>query len=138
MAIVNAATATVQLSQVDCGNCGGSYAISERYRKQMQEDAGTWHCPYCRTCWGYAEGDLDELRKQLELEKKRTEWARQDADRAKAQAQRAEHSRRSEKAAKTRIKNRIAHGVCPCCKRYFENVERHMKSKHPEFSKGDA
>lgn len=138
MAIINAAQATVQLTQIDCGKCGGSYAISERYRKQKYEEGASWTCPYCRTGWGYSEGEVDKLKKQIELEKKRTEWAREDAKRALARADRAEHSRRAEKAAKTRIKNRIAHGVCPCCKRHFENVERHMKSQHPDFAKAEA
>lgn len=115
MAIINTAPAIVQLTQIDCGNCGGSYAISERYRKQMQEEAGTWHCPYCRIGWGYGESEIDKLKKQ-------------------AAAARAEYSRRSEKAAKTRIKNRVANGVCPCCKRSFENLHRHMKSQHPDFA----
>lgn len=34
----------------------------------------------------------------------------------------------------TRIKNRIGHGVCPCCNRTFEDLSRHMASKHPTYS----
>jgi hypothetical protein len=34
----------------------------------------------------------------------------------------------------TRIKNRVAHGVCPCCHRTFANVARHMAGKHPDFT----
>lgn len=56
---------------------------------------------------------------------------------ARAEASRAEHSRRAEKAAKTRIKNRIARGVCPCCKRTFQNLAAHMQTQHPGFG-GDA
>ena len=29
---------------------------------------------------------------------------------------------------------RIKNGVCPCCKRHFTNLERHMHTKHPEFA----
>jgi DNA-binding transcriptional LysR family regulator len=32
----------------------------------------------------------------------------------------------------TKLKNRIHAGVCPHCKRTFQDVARHMKSKHAE------
>lgn len=34
----------------------------------------------------------------------------------------------------TRIKNRVGHGVCPCCNRSFGNLASHMKTKHPDFA----
>lgn len=34
----------------------------------------------------------------------------------------------------TRIKNRVGRGVCPCCNRTFENLHRHMNSKHPTYA----
>lgn len=34
----------------------------------------------------------------------------------------------------TRIKNRIGHGVCPCCNRTFGDLHRHMATKHPTYS----
>jgi len=33
----------------------------------------------------------------------------------------------------TRARKRAKAGLCPCCKRHFENVERHVKTKHPNF-----
>lgn len=36
-------------------------------------------------------------------------------------------------ATKTRIKNRVKNGVCPCCNRTFENLARHMQAKHSDF-----
>lgn len=49
-------------------------------------------------------------------------------------AQHARNQARAQKAAKTRMKNRIANGVCPCCNRHFANVQRHIRTKHPEFT----
>lgn len=34
----------------------------------------------------------------------------------------------------TRQRKRAAAGLCPCCKRHFTNVERHVASKHPDFN----
>lgn len=43
--------------------------------------------------------------------------------------------RRAQKGQNTRLKNRIAAGVCPCCNRSFQNVARHMAGQHPDFQK---
>ncbi len=34
----------------------------------------------------------------------------------------------------TRIKNRVGHGVCPCCNRTFGDLYRHMSTKHPGYA----
>ncbi len=45
------------------------------------------------------------------------------------------HQVRAQKAAKTKLKNRIKHGVCPCCKRTFQNIAKHIATKHPGYGK---
>jgi len=45
-----------------------------------------------------------------------------------------ERSHSATKGQLTKTKKRVAKGVCPCCKRHFTNVERHMASKHPEYA----
>ncbi len=122
---------------VNC-SCGGVYAILESVRHQKQLEGKSWTCPYCATGWGFAgNGTNAKLKRQLEQaerniknEQKRTQWARNEA-------KQNEYRRRAEKAAKTRIKNRIANGVCPRCQRSFKNLHRHMKSKHPDYA-GDG
>ena len=70
-----------------------------------------------------------------------------DTDKAIQRAQRAEQKNamlteerdaalRREAAQKgqvTRLKKRAKGGACPCCNRTFQNLHRHMKTKHPEF-----
>lgn len=34
-----------------------------------------------------------------------------------------------------KTKKRIAAGVCPCCTRAFQNLARHIATKHPEYPK---
>ena len=29
---------------------------------------------------------------------------------------------------------RVHNGVCPCCNRSFQNLQKHMKTKHPEIA----
>jgi len=41
----------------------------------------------------------------------------------------------AERSARVRLKKRIACGVCPCCKRTFTNLARHISGQHPEYGK---
>ncbi len=124
----------LDFATIVCGECGGVYAILERYRLTHYRAGTCWTCPYCEVGWGYdgqgenarLKRDLKEKEHDLQNQKKRTQWAKQEA-------RHSENRRRAEKAAKTRIKNRIANGVCPCCKRSFKNLHRHMQNKHPKY-----
>ncbi|MFB3077027.1 MAG: hypothetical protein ACE1Y4_03380 [Lysobacterales bacterium] len=83
----------------------------------------------------FKETEADRLRIMLKEEEDGLcrERARHDQTRADLEA--TELSRRAHKAAATRIKNRVARGVCPCCNRSFTNLHRHMESKHPNYLK---
>lgn len=119
---------TVELTEISCGQCGGVYAINERKRKQCAQEGTSWHCPYCQTGWGYTNnGENAKLKRELEQERKRKEWAEQEAKNAEARRAAAE-------GQVTKLKKRIAGGACPCCKRSFQNLHRHMTTKHPDFS----
>lgn len=39
----------------------------------------------------------------------------------------------AQRGVTTRLKNRVANGVCPCCNRTFANLQRHMSTKHKGF-----
>jgi len=124
---------------VHCGPCGGTYAILERSRLHHEREGTCWTCPYCEVGWGYDGKGLNaKLKRELAQQKKRTEWAENDAKKESRRADHNEHRRRGEKAAKTRLKTRIACGVCPCCKRTFQNLYRHMRNKHPKYLKPDV
>ena len=119
----------IELSEINCGICGGVYAINERYRNQKEVEGGGWCCPYCQCDCGYF-GETKEqlLEKQLEIQKRSNKFLRE-------QNEKERNRTRAEKAAKTRIKNRIKNGVCPCCNRTFKNIHDHMKTKHPDYVK---
>jgi sRNA-binding protein len=127
-------TKTVELTTISCGECGGTYAIAERYRAQCQAEAKLWNCPYCQTRWGYpgktaVEKERDrvaEANRQLARERASHDQTRADRDHKEAQ-------RRAERGAKTKLKKRVAAGVCPCCNRTFQDLSRHMAGQHPDF-----
>ena len=118
---------TVELTEINCGECGGVYALNERYRKQQYEKGGSWHCPYCQTGWGYGgNSENSQLKRQLEAERVRK-------DNALAEANRLRASLTAQKGLTTKLQNRVKAGVCPCCNRTFKQLAAHMQSKHPEW-----
>lgn len=48
------------------------------------------------------------------------------------QLEAAERTRRALRGHLTRLRNRVAAGVCPWCQRSFSQVQRHVASQHPE------
>lgn len=131
-------TFPAELTAIHCGDCGGIYAINERYRKEKHDKGGGWNCPYCKCSWGFfgeTETQKQErLRKEAE-ERLARERAAFDQEKASLRDSLAftESRRRAEKGAKTKLKKRAANGLCPCCNRYFANVHRHIQNQHPAF-----
>ena len=129
----------VQLTEINCGECGGTYAINERYREAKYQVGGSWNCPYCRVGWGYAgQSENAQLKKKLEQEEKRRKWAEENATSARKEAEESERRRKAQKAATTRMKKRVQAGVCPCCNRTFKQLAAHMENKHPGYSESEV
>jgi len=116
----------------ECCNCGVTFAMTRAYYKQRQADKLNFFCPsghpqhYSRSTEQRLQSVID--RKNQEIESIHGNLQRQISENVTL-----EYQRRSEKAKVTKIKNRIANGVCPCCKRTFQNLHRHMTNQHPDF-----
>ena len=124
---------TVELTTILCGECGGTYAIMESVRANAQKHRQSWTCPYCEVSWGFEylkQKDRNEVERAKLLQAQAEESARRAWNEAKHQANVA----RAHKGHLTRVKNRVSKGVCPCCKRTFENLARHIANKHPDYS----
>lgn len=127
--VVNTGTQTLVTKQ--CGTCGIWFAVPDWHEKEARKNGprGGWHCPnghsrhYIRSQEGRDE--MARLRERVRVEQDNAAFWR-------AAELKTQHQVRAQKAAKTRLRKRIEHGVCPHCKRHFENVERHVKSKHPK------
>lgn len=122
-----------QWAVIDCCRCGCLFAVPSSVHRRWRKDSRQFfYCPNGHQ-QHYTEGEIQRLEKlrqnaehRTRMAEKREQWAREDA-------RRAEYQRRAVKGHLTRIRRRIAHGVCPCCQRSFANVQRHMASQHPEF-----
>jgi hypothetical protein len=122
---------TDELIVVTCW-CGINHAVPTNLRDfQLRQHRDGKHVPtiWCPLGHEHApagEGEAARLRKQLEQRDRRLTALRADKDQVEA-------SLRATKGALTKAKNRARNGVCPECNRHFANVERHVKSKHPEM-----
>jgi rubrerythrin len=138
MSIVGTTETTVTLTQINCGKCGGTYALNERYRAEQEKVGGTWTCPYCATSWGYSHNNENaRLRRQLDAARNNESWHRDRAERANERADQQARRAAAARGQVTKIKRRISKGVCPCCNRTFADVARHMASRHPEYPQVD-
>lgn len=131
---VNARTnvGTLTLTVTDCSACGVVFGIPDDYDERRRKDGRTFYCPNGHECV-YLETEADRLRKKLEQTSRRLEWAQNTANANGARALDSARSAAAYKGHLTRIRRAIAAGVCPCCRRHFDNVERHIKGQHPEF-----
>ena len=82
--------------------------------------------------------DLKDRRFPISKAKSELKWYRDAFKGEMARHDQTKASLRSHKAAKTRIKNRISKGICPCCNWYFENLAKHMTTEHPHYTKDSS
>lgn len=113
-----------------CYKCGTDFGLDEQLHKRFYDKGDSFYCPNGHS-QAYCKSEVDRLKEELIKEKDRgSSWYRRYLE--------EEKSKNAYKGQVTKIKNRISNGVCPCCKRHFTNLERHMKSKHPDLSGSKA
>lgn len=112
-----------------------SFAAPPGFIQERREDGQLFYCPAGHSM-SFHEKEIDKLRKQLEQEKRNIEWWKSSAA-SKDKTIKGQNIQIGRVKAKLhRTERRIANGVCPCCHRSFQNVARHMKTKHPDYIEG--
>ncbi len=130
-------TLTTRFVREECNSCGVQFAVTEEYQKKRLEVRGPnnpFYCPNGHKIWYIGKSDADVQRERAENLATQLKAA---DDRVRAQREARERAERLAAAARgqvTKIKNRVGRGVCPCCNRSFDNLHRHMTSKHPTFT----
>ncbi|URL59586.1 hypothetical protein IM816_05680 [Luteibacter flocculans] len=126
---------------IHCASCSVSFCMSAAYIAARRSDRKSFYCPNGHSQWFPGETDKDRAQKlagQLDQERTRLQ---QERERSEAYANQLAISQRTRKAVSTRlrkVKARVGHGVCPCCNRTFEQLAKHMATKHPSFAKSAA
>lgn len=132
------ASSIYTLRSVTCYLCGVLFGLEDSYATRRRNDHREFSCPngHSQAYIGKSkvEQERDAARELAQRESRRRELAERQAGWANDDAERARRSAAAYKGWATRIRNRIANGVCPCCNRSFTNVRRHMTTKHPDYT----
>lgn len=138
---MNTITHTTTLTVQECCNCHVLFGMPHEWDTSLRESHAMFYCPagHGQHYTGKTEAQkLSEKLKEAEqraiIEKNRLNYSEARLSSTLDQLGATQRSLTGHKAAKTRIKNRIAAGVCPCCNRSFQNVARHMAGQHPTFA----
>jgi hypothetical protein len=122
---------SVQLVERTCGECGITFGVPKQFDEERRRNHSLgWFCPNGHNRVYLGKTEAEKLRDQLADKDRQLAYERERASTNFTARVKAEAEAR-------RIKKRVSGGACPCCKRSFTNVARHMKTKHPDFH-GDA
>ena len=119
--------------QLCCSECGIIYFFPERWCDKAADNHKGWKCPNGHG-QVFRESEKDELRRERDRLKQRLAQKDDDIRHALDDAQHERRRAATFKGHLTKAKKRIGKGTCPCCNRHFENLERHMASKHPQYA----
>lgn len=117
---------------ITCGECGVEFGLTDFFVAARKQSHANFYCPNGHARHWPAKNEAEVLKEKLaavEKERdaavKRKEWAEQAEGIASKE-------RDAAKAEAARLRKRAQNGACPCCKRTFSNLARHMAIKHPE------
>lgn len=120
-------TVLLTFTVVDCFKCGTPFGITEQFERDRRHDHGSFYCPNGHSQAYLGKSEAEKLRDRLAASEARAKsWM--------DQADAAERSLRAQKGEATKLRKRLAAGVCPCCKRSFQNLHRHMAGQHPDYA----
>lgn len=122
--------AIVHMAEIQCCRCNITFAIPRDFQQRRRDDHAWFYCP---------SGHRQHYPGLSEAEK-----LRQEVDRLKQQEAMHEDEKRElrnnlevatlrvvvEREARLGVEKRVHNGVCPDCGRVFQNMARHMQSKH--------
>jgi len=123
-----------------CAQCRSPVYIPNALYTAAKAPPGiSFFCSYGHSLhFAQGESKTDKLQRELNIAKQML--AMKDDLIKAAQAEAAENARRlsAAKGRITKMHNRAAAGVCPCCNRTFVALARHMAAKHPDFKREDT
>lgn len=123
---------TLTIAAVECGACHMWFGLEASYLADVRLTGELFYCPAGHHI-RYADNENQRLKDELAREKHRREQAQAEADRQRERVDQRDRSLVAVRGHHTRLKRRVAAGVCPCCNRSFQNLHRHMAGQHPNY-----
>ena len=124
---------TENYRRLNCSECGIVYYFPEPWCARASEAARSWICPNGHNQY-FGESDATKLRRERDRLTQRLAEKDDEIKHQRGLREGAERQLTATRGVVTRIKNRVAHGVCPYCKRSFNDLARHMGTKHPGYA----
>lgn len=123
------AEANIEMKQEICCNCHMVFWMPHSFYRQCSEQRPhkEFWCPAGHRQHYIGESDLDKMRR-------RAQQAEQHNAMLHAEARAAVQERNAAQADLKRHQRRTKAGLCPCCNRSFINMQRHIKTKHPDYN----
>lgn len=122
------------LVHICCGECGIDFGVPAEFDRERRGNSRLeFYCPngHVRV---YRETEADQLRRERDQLKQRIAQKDDEIAYQRQHREAAEKSISAHKGQITKLKKRARAGVCPCC---FEDLSRHMATKHPTFGSDD-
>jgi hypothetical protein len=121
----NTTQEVMDFTMVECCNCGTPFFMTTRLREAFKKNGDWFYCPNGHQ-QHYSKTTEQILKEKLEEEKARAKKEAEDLTNRLLDTL-------NEKNKLQRQLKRVHKGTCPCCKKSFENLKRHIASKHPEL-----
>lgn len=121
-------THTLTLVKITCCKCGILFGVPRHWRNKRKEDHNGFYCPNGHCQYFSSDSDVERLEKQNKQLEARNSHLND-------QLESTQKSRNAYMGHLNRTKKRIAAGVCPCCRRTFQNVAKHMANQHPSYNR---
>jgi hypothetical protein len=120
-----------------CGECGITFGLPKQFDLDRRQTGGGWCCPngHQRV---YSETEFTRLQKQAILLQQKLDQLAARTKESILEKESIERRLIAEKGQRTKMQNRIARGVCPCCNRSFEKLQRHMTTEHPHYASAET
>jgi hypothetical protein len=138
--------AIIQMTFLTCchDGCAVVFGVTENMEQERRKDHGWFYCPNGHRQHFPGKSEAEKLKEQLAREKeehqreinrvvKEKQWAQQEAKAATHDAKVARSHAKRAVTISRQLRQRIKSGTCPCCDQKFDNLEAHMKDKHPRY-----
>lgn len=121
----------LRFTVLDCATCAQVFAITDELHARRLWDRANFWCPLGHANV-YCGGEKERLEGEVQELERRVTRLNAEVDQERARAATATRSANATRGEMTKLRKRIANGVCPACHRTFSQLARHMKSKHPQ------
>lgn len=117
----------IDFTMLECGGCGIPFFVPTKWKNNKVEQKGSFSCP--NGCGRQFCGETKEeklKREMLQLKQLHEDHNQKLIDKWLDEKKKANDLQKQLK--------RVHKGVCPCCNRSFQNLKKHIETKHPELN----